>query len=273
MTSPFRSPAPAAALLVAAGLFLAPSPARAEAVLCKANYDFSVEVNGEYPRNAVLYQSAESGLYFVDVPACKTGLVMDMKNRKVVAVPRDQIKQADGTVTISDTPPAEATAYALAIDGPFVRFTAEDQKVRILRCLDRPPVVGAVEMDALLADRPEYREGMKEYTPKAESIATMAKYQRKVQIDAFFATWCPHCKEFMPKLLRVLSDTKNPNIRVNLYGVPKGFSQAQGPWQGRSITGIPTIIVKIDGHEITRLGTMPGATPEMELAGIFDAVK
>ncbi len=84
--------------------------------------------------------------------------------------------------------------------------------------------MGAVELDALITDRPEYREGMKAYTPKADAIATMKKYPRKVQIDAFFATWCPHCKEYMPKFLRVMSEVRNPNIKVNLYGVPKGFS-------------------------------------------------
>jgi len=65
----------------------------------------------------------------------------------------------------------------------------------------------------------------------------------------------------------------NPNIKVNLYGVPKGFTQAPGPWQGRNINSIPTIIVKIDGREITRMGSQPGAVPETELADIFGAVR
>jgi hypothetical protein len=77
----------------------------------------------------------------------------------------------------------------------------------------------------------------------------------------------------MPKFLRVMSEAKNPKIKLNLYGVPKGFTATPGPWQGRNINSIPTIIVKIDGREITRLGAQPGAVPEMELAGIFSAVR
>jgi thiol-disulfide isomerase/thioredoxin len=249
------------------------SPVLAESIVCKANYDYSVEVDGAYPKDATLYQAASAGVYYVDVPACKTGLLMDMKARKVVAVPREQIKQVDGGLQLNDTLPPTAVSYALAVDGPFVQFQAEDKKVRILRCLDRPPIVGAVEMGALIADRPEYREGMREYAPKAESIAAMNKYTKKVQIDAFFATWCPHCKEYMPKFLRAISELKNPNIKVNLYGVPKGFTQTPGPWQGRNINSIPTIIVKIDGREITRMGSQPGAVPESELADIFGAVR
>jgi len=261
-------------LLTAGALALsALTPARAEELVYKPNYDYSVEVDGAYPKNAALYQAANPGLYYIEVPACKTGLLMDLKARKVSAVPRDQIKQVDGAVQLSDSVPASAASYALAVDGPVVQFQADDKKVRIVRCLDRPPIVGAVEMASLVADRPEYREGMKVYEPNAESVATMNKYGKKVQIDAFFATWCPHCKEYMPKFLKVMSEVKNPNIKLNLYGVPKGFSQAPGPWQGRNINSIPTIIVKIDGREITRMGSQPGAVPETEMAGIFDAVK
>jgi thiol-disulfide isomerase/thioredoxin len=257
---------------VAVALLL-PCTARAQGMLCKPNYDYSVEVDGLYPKNATLYQASNPGMYFVDVPACKTGLLMDMKARKVVAVPRDLVKPVDGGLQLADGVPPTAVAYALAVDGPFVHFEAEDKKVRIVRCLDRPPIIGAVDLDTLVTDRPEYREGMKAYGPDAASIATIDKYGKKVQIDAFFATWCPHCKEYMPKFLRVMSQVKNPNIRLNLYGVPKGFGQAPGPWQGRSINNIPTVIVKVEGKEITRLGSQPGSVPEIELAGILNAVK
>ena len=252
---------------------LHPAAARAESILCKPNYDYSVEVNGEYPKNAVLYQSTSPGKYFLDVPACKTGLVMDMKSRRVVAVPREQVHEVEGAIQVSDDVADPAGGYALSVDGAILQFQAEDKKVRVLRCLDRPPIVGPVEMGTLVADRPEYREGMKAYSPSAASVATLNKYTKKVQIDAFFATWCPHCKEYMPKFLRVMSEVKNPSIKLNLYGVPKGFSVTPGPWQGRNINAIPTIIVKIDGKEITRLAAQPGAVPEVELAGIFEAVK
>ncbi len=249
------------------------SPALAETITCRPNYDFAVEVEGSYPKEARFYQSDARGKFFIDVPACKSGLLMDLAAKRIQSVPRDQVKPMNGGVQVLDGVPAGAPAYAFSIDGPIIQFLAEDKKVRILPCLMRPPIVGPVDMVALASDRPEYREGMKAYTPDAASIAVMNKYGRKVQIDAFFATWCSHCKDHMPKFLRVMSEVKNANIKLNLYGVPKGFTEAQGPWQGRSINTIPTIIVKIDGKEITRMGSQPGAMPETELAGIFQAVK
>ena len=260
-------------LPVVAAALLLPCVARAQGLVCKPNYDYSVEVDGSYPKNATLYQASNPGLYFIDVPACKSGLLMDMKARKVVAVPRDLVRAVDGGVQLSDGVPPTAAAYALAVDGPIVQFQAEDKKVRILRCLDRPPVVGPVDLETLVTDRPEYREGMKAYVAKTDSLDAIHKYTHKLQMDAFFATWCPHCKEYMPKFLKVMSQVKNPNLKLNLYGVPKGFGKEPGPWQGRSITAIPAIIVKIDGREITRMAAQPGAVPEEELAGIFEAVK
>ena len=260
-----------AALAVLA--LLPATPAAAQSITCRPNYDFAVEVEGSYPEGARFYQSDSRGKFFIDVPACTTGLLMDLAAKKIQAVPRDQVKPTNGGVEVPDGAANGAPAYAFSIDGPIIQFEAEAKKVRILPCLMRPPIVGPVEMGALVADRPEYREGMKAYSPDPSAMARISKYAKKVQIDAFFATWCSHCKDHMPKFLRVVSDAKNPNIKVNLYGVPKGFSQAAGPWQGRNINSIPTIIVKIDGKEITRMGAQPGATPEIELAGILQAVK
>ncbi|HEV8700342.1 MAG TPA: thioredoxin family protein [Candidatus Polarisedimenticolia bacterium] len=269
--TPQRSTLFPAALAVLA--LLPASPSVAQSITCRPNYDFAVEVEGSYPKEATFYQSDARGKFFIDVPACKAGLLMDLTAKKVQAVPRDRVKPTNGGVEVPDGAPDGAPAYAFSIDGPIIQFEAEDKKVRILPCLMRPPIVGPVEMEALVSDRPEYREGMKLYSPNAAAITRINKYGKKVQIDAFFATWCSHCKEHMPKFLRVMSEVKNPNLKLNLYGVPKGFSTAAGPWQGRNINSIPTIIVKIDGREITRMGAQPGATPELELADIFEAVK
>ena len=62
-------------------------------------------------------------------------------------------------------------------------------------------------------------------------------------------------------------------LKVRLVGVPKNFAAEPGPWQGKNVQTIPTIIVKADGREVTRLGTQPGATPETELAGILKALQ
>lgn len=258
--------------LLAGALLAAAAPADAAVITCRPTWDFSVEVEGAYPKDAQFYRADERGKFLIDIPACKDGLMMDLGSRKILAVPRMLMKSVDGTVQVKDLP-SNGAAYAFSIEGPVIQFSAENKKVRILPVLMRPPVTGPVEMDALVADRPEYRAGMKNYSPHPESIAAISKFGKPVEIECFFATWCGHCKEYMPKLLRVLQDVKNPKIKANLIGVPKNFGKEPGPWDGKNIAVIPTVIVKVEGKEITRLGTHHEAVPEVELAGIFDALK
>ncbi len=273
-----RSGGPVASKVLAAAaaaVFLSlPCAVLAQPLVCKPTYDYAVEVEGSYPSDALFYFSNSKGKYFIDIPTCKNGLLMDLAAKKIRAVPRERVSQANGGLQVQDGAPA-ASEYALSVDGPIVEFRAEDKKVRILPVLMRPPITGPVTFGELVADRPEYRAGMKGYAPEPGSIAAISKYGKRVEIEAYFATWCSHCKEYMPKFLRVMQDANNPKIRLNLVGVPKNFGKEPGPWQGKvpPISFIPTIIVKVEGKEITRLGTQPGATPEIELAETLQAVR
>jgi hypothetical protein len=77
----------------------------------------------------------------------------------------------------------------------------------------------------------------------------------------------------MPKFLRVMKDAANPNIKLTLIGVPKGFGAEKGPWEGKGIQSIPTITVRYQGKDVTRLGSHDTAIPEAELAGIISALR
>ncbi len=262
--------------IASAGLVLlaTAAPVALAAVLrCKPFSDYCVEVNGEYPGDAGFYQSENRSKYLIDIPAMKSGLLMDLAAKRITTVPRAQISRGDGAIQVNDGVPDGAATYAFSIDGPVISFQAEDRRVRILPVVMRAPIVGPTTIEALVAERSEYRDGIKAYAPDPASLAVISKYTKPVEIDAYFATWCPHCKDFMPKFLRVVRDARNPRIKVNLVGVPKGFAASPGPWQGKGVTSIPTIIVKIEGKEITRMGSHEGAVPEAELAGIFQAVR
>jgi thiol-disulfide isomerase/thioredoxin len=264
----------ALAAFCAAPLLALSTPAQADVLTCRPRYEFCVEVDGKYPQDARFFSTTDSKRHMIDIPSQSVSFLIDMPNRKAVSIPRANVKtEGDGVVKVDTNGASNAASYALAIEGPMIRFQTNSGKVRVMKALDRPPVIGEVGLDTLLADRMEYREGMKRYTPDAVAMDAIKAWKKPMEIEAYFATWCPHCQMFMPKVLRVLKDANNPNIKTTLVGVPKGFGQEKGPWEGKGLQGIPVIIVKSEGKEITRLGTHEGAVPEVELAGIMSALK
>jgi thiol-disulfide isomerase/thioredoxin len=265
----------AAAMLCAASFLAVSTPARADTITCRPRYDFCVEVDGKYPQDALFFIAPDAkGKSMVDIPSQSRSYLIDLQNRKAVAVPRANVHaDADGAVKLDTTGTSNAASYALQIEGPVLTFQTDNAKVRVLKVLDRPPVVGEIGMDALLADRIEYRQGIKTYTPDAVAMDAIKAWKKPLEIEAYFATWCPHCKMYMPKLIRVLKDANNPNIKVTLIGVPKNFGLEKGPWEGKNIQGIPAVMVKYEGKEVTRLGSHETAVPEVELAGIMNAIK
>jgi len=253
----------------------APTSGAAATLVCRANYDYCVEVNGAYPTDARFYMADTRGRYLVDIPSQSQSVLIDMPTRRAVSVPRGNVvrEAGDEVVRVADPGPSASPAYALAIDGSVLRFAADTSTVRILNVIERSPLVGPVSFAALLADRPEYRGGMKAYTPNAAAIESLKKSKAAVEIEAYFGTWCPHCKAYMPKFLRTIQDAANPHIKLTLCGLPKGFGNVDGPWKSKSIERIPAIILRYDGVELTRLGSHEGAAPEVELAAILGALK
>jgi len=256
---------------------MAPAPAAAADVICRANYEFCVEVNGAYPPDARFFVAETRGKFLVDIPSQSKSVLIDLPTRRAVSVPRDSIKPdgADGKVRVADPGGAGAPAYALSIEGPVLRFQADASKVRILKVTERAAQVGPVTIEALAADRPEYREGMKAYKPDPVAIEALKKNKKPIEIEAFFGTWCPHCKIYMPKFLRVIQDAGNPTIKLTLVGVPKnwGDDKTPGPWQGKNFQNVPAIMIRYEGRELTRMSAHEGAVPEVDLATLLSAIK
>jgi thiol-disulfide isomerase/thioredoxin len=241
-------------------------------VTCQPDYDFCVEVDGDFPADARFYRSEVRGKYFIDIPGMNKSFLMVHPEKKMYAVPSDRISRGDGILKFDDVQQPDDPAYAFSIMGPIVRFDANGTKIRVLRVLDRPALVGEVALDELLADRAEYRAAMSSYTPDETAMRAVRSYDKPVKVDIYFGTWCPHCKKYVPKILRIANDAGNSKIVFNPVGVPKNFGTEKGPWWGKKIQTIPTVIISQNGKEITRLSTHDSALPEIELAGILQAI-
>ena len=65
-------------------------------------------------------------------------------------------------------------------------------------------------------------------------------------------SWCPHCQEAVPRVMKVDERLKGSRIRFEYYGLPYKFSK--DPETSRAkITHVPTAVVFRGGWEIGRL--------------------
>jgi len=86
-------------------------------------------------------------------------------------------------------------------------------------------------------------------------------------VRIYFGSWCPHCREHVPFLLRVEDDVKNPKIQFQYYGLPPGLDDPEAKKLG--IKGVPTGIVYVNGKEVGRLTGAGWNTPEVLLSKIL----
>ena len=175
-------------------------------------------------------------------------------------------KQKDGSVDLL----ADAQLAPLGqfqVDGQNIVFTVEGKKVSLN---PRPALTGLHKGPELLTRLPEYVRASKGYTPNAASIATLRKANRPVTVHVVFGSWCPHCRQHVPMLLRVENDLKNPKINFEYYGIQPPPDGWQDPEVKRlSVKAIPTGIVYMNGKEIGRIEGTAWTSPEVQLAKIL----
>ena len=93
------------ALAFAALAAVGPLPAAPDEVVCRANYDFCIEVDGSFPPDARFFTTDARGKFLVDIPSQSKSLLIDLPSKKAVTLPRNNVKpdaEKDGVVHVVD---------------------------------------------------------------------------------------------------------------------------------------------------------------------------
>lgn len=254
-----------AAVQIAGGQETAPSPRT-----WSENYDFQLEMDGKISAGARLFGAAGRPSILVIAEELARPVVLQVDRRQVI--PIDPASIAEGPVPSQVTLPDESIAAppaAFTLDGDSPVFFQEGHRYRIVR---KPPLVGPLSFDELLARLPVYRKGMDEYVPAEFDVVYLKGYKQPVSIEVWFGSWCPACKQTVPRFLKGISAAANPNLQVSYTGVPHPPFAAYAPAREKNITGVPTFIVYSEGREIGRISTIPGdSSIEHELVKILYA--
>jgi thiol-disulfide isomerase/thioredoxin len=266
--SPFRR-ALAALLLAAAAATAAPAlraQVPSDAVLrgFQKIGDYMLVVNGKEDKGGEIYQNDRIPAYLILGTALPSPVLLTPRAGTVETVQQMKVvKQKDGTVDLL----ADAT---LAPQGKFqmqdqnVVFTSEGRKVSLT---PKPPLLGLKRSADLKSYSPDYVRTAQVYAPNAATIAALRKVEQPATVRVFFGSWCPHCKQIVPQILKIEDQLGGSKIRFEYYGLPRDFKDPEV--KRLSIKAVPTAVVYVNGRVAGRLEGNDWNTPEASLSRVL----
>ncbi|HEV7669429.1 MAG TPA: thioredoxin family protein [Thermoanaerobaculia bacterium] len=173
------------------------------------------------------------------------------------------LTRPDGTVDLM-ADAALSPQGKFEIVGEDVRFKTEGRTAALQ---PRPALLGLKKAVDLTTYNPEYARRAKAYKPNDKAVQKLRGVAQPVRVRVFFGSWCPHCKEHVPLLLKVEEQIKGSKIQIEYYGLAKGLGDADSKKFG--IQSVPTGVVYSNGKEIGRLNAADWAAPETALAALL----
>jgi thiol-disulfide isomerase/thioredoxin len=115
-----------------------------------------------------------------------------------------------------------------------------------------PALLGLRRADEVTAHNPEYLPRAAAFTPNPQAVATLKREARPVTVRVFYGSWCPHCRELVPHVVKLEQALKGGRIRIEYWGLPPHFG-TDLPAKQNNIRAVPTAIVYVSGKEIGRI--------------------
>ncbi len=238
-----------AACLLTAFMVLAQTPEAPKRTWYE-NFDYILEIDGVRSPQARLYSTPGRPAMLLTAPELTQALVLMVPGREVQMAERESIAagRSEQEVLLADVD-VHGPPFPYTMSDSAVVFFMDGKKYLLGR---RPPLIGVLTVDEVLGALPIYRQGMAAYDPVAADLEYLKSFNRPVSVNVFFGSWCPHCKEVVPRFLKTLSVAGNSNIRLGLTGVPSPFNEYP-PAVEKKIKGVPTVIVSAGDVEIGRI--------------------
>jgi thiol-disulfide isomerase/thioredoxin len=172
---------------------------------------------------------------------------------------------ADSELIRVDTSGSQADFLSVRLEGANLIV---DRDGLTMTLKESPPLLGDRTLDQLIEALPEYRRGAARYTPEPAALEKLRRVKQPTELLVFFGSWCPHCEQAVPRLVRVLQDVQGAPIAVTFHGVPHDAWGKDPMTEDMRITGLPTVIVRRDSKEIARMEGDSWAAPEKSLAAL-----
>jgi thiol-disulfide isomerase/thioredoxin len=229
--------------------------------------EYLLMVNGKPAPASEIYRNESLPAYLIVSPAFPNPVLLMPGTMTVETVAAAKlVPQKDGTMAVAAD--AETRPQGkFTLQGDKVIFASEGRNASLG---SNPPLLGTRRAPELKNHSPEYMVTARGYTPKPGVIAALKKEKKPVKVKVFFGSWCPHCKQHLPYLLRVEDELRGSGtgIQFEYYGLPKGFSNEPAA-KKYNVDGVPLAIVFVNGREAGRISGGAWESPETSLSNIL----
>ena len=230
--------------------------------------EYLLMVNGKPAPAYEIYKNNSLPAYLIVSPALPSAVLLTPRTMAVETLPGAKVvRQKDGTVGLAADADLKPQGQ-FKLEGDRVVFTADGRKGSLG---PNPPLLGLRGAPALKNHSPEYITTAKGYKPNAQIVAALKKTAKPVRVRVFFGSWCPHCREHLPYLMRIEDELKGSGSKIQFeyYGLPQRFSNDPEA-KKYGVDGVPTGIVFVDGKEIGRISRGDWESPETRLNSILN---
>jgi len=257
----------AAALLTAT--LAAPAAVRAQGVPSDSvlsgfqkSGDYVLLIDGKHIPAAEIYLAERVPAFLVMTSALPSPVLISPRSGMVETVHIMKVsKKPDGSVDLlADAVLAPVGKFAM--NGENVTFSVQAKKASLN---PKPPLIGLKKNADLKTHNPEYARTAKGYSPNSQALAALKKETKPVVVRIFFGSWCPHCRDHVPFILRVEDELKaNPKIKFEYVGMPRSMDTPEA--KQFNIREVPTGLVFIGGKEVGRIRRDDWNAPEVQLS-------
>lgn len=229
--------------------------------------DYTVVIDGK-PVAAEVYQSQTPPTLLVLTSSLSSPVLLTPRAGTVETVNLMKVaKQPNGSVDLL-TGAVMAPAGQFQMQGENVTFAYEGKKVSLN---PKPPLTGLRKAADLKAHSPEYVRTAQGYNPNGQAIAALKNGTQPVTVRVVFGSWCPHCKQHVPFLLKVEDQLKGSKIKFEYFGLPRPPEGWKHPEVKRlGVNSVPTGIVYVNGKEVGRILGKGWEAPEVLLNRIVN---
>jgi len=226
---------------------------------------YQLFLDGGLAPEAEIYHSKTANAFLVMDDSLPAPFLVQPRRGSVETVNLMKVEsQPDGSIDLLPEPTL-ASQGDFSVEGEKILFTIEGIPVEMRQ---KPSLLGDQDLDDMATYDPEYARRAELYTPSTTALAKLKGASSDVTVRVFFGSWCPHCQQVVPRIMRVEEEISGSNVKIEYYGLPRDMNDDKA--KALSIRSVPTGVIYRDGKEIGRLSGNGWKYPEATLVGVIE---